>query len=166
MNELAELSQRPAPAAVPARGARRLAEGPRIYDLFPPLLGPVERWFDHLPRIARMGFNWVLVSDPQQAPLAEDAVLLKAFTEAARQEGLRVMTDLVAGAGPPSPAPGLRITDPDEYIHRCLAWGIEGFICRYAAYLPGESWTALIAGARRAGGEICFVADALGSGPG
>lgn len=166
MTQVAELSQRPAPTVAPARGARRPSEGPRIYDLFPPLLGPAERWFDHLPRIARMGFNWVLVSDPQQAPLAEDAALLKAFTEAARQEGLRVMTDLAAGAGPPSPAPGLRITDPEDYIHRCLAWGIEGFICRYAAYLPGESWAALIADARRAGGEICFVADALGTGPG
>jgi starch synthase (maltosyl-transferring) len=164
MSHVAELSQKQAPAPASAKTAPTPAEGPRIYDLFPPLIGPVGRWFDHLPRIAQMGFNWVLVGDPQQAPLAEDEALLKAFTEAARRQNLRVMTDLVAGAGPPSPAQGMRITDPEDYVHRCLGRGIEGFICRYAAYVPGETWAGLIAEARRLG-ETCFIADVLGSGP-
>ena len=68
MSEVAELKQRQARAPVETPPQPHASEGPRIYDLFPPLIGPVERWFDHLPRIARMGFNWVLVSDPKEAP--------------------------------------------------------------------------------------------------
>lgn len=30
-----------------------------IYNLFPPLLGPIPRWEEHLDRIARMGFTWI-----------------------------------------------------------------------------------------------------------
>jgi starch synthase (maltosyl-transferring) len=33
--------------------------GPRIFNLFPTLLGPVEAWEEYLPRIAAMGFDWV-----------------------------------------------------------------------------------------------------------
>ena len=73
MSEVAELKRRQARAPVETLPEPRAAEGPRIYDLFPPLIGPVERWFDHLPRIAGMGFNWVLVSDAQEAPLSEDS---------------------------------------------------------------------------------------------
>ena len=120
MSEVAELKQRRAKAEVEMPPQPHAGEGPRIYDLFPPLLGPVERWFDHLPRIARMGFNWVLVSDAQEAPLAEDGERLKAFAEAARRQNLRVMTDLAAGSGPPGPAPGIHLADPEAYLHRCL----------------------------------------------
>ncbi|NIR42418.1 MAG: alpha-amylase, partial [Gemmatimonadetes bacterium] len=39
-----------------------MAEGPRIYNLFPLLAGPVEEWAKHLGRVADMGFNWVYVN--------------------------------------------------------------------------------------------------------
>ena len=165
MSEVAELKQGQARTPVETRPEPRAAEGPRIYDLFPPLIGPVERWFDHLPRIAGMGFNWVLVSDAQEAPLSEDSERLKAFAAAARRQNLQVMTDLAAGSGPPGPAPGIHLADPEAYLHRCLDWGIDGFICRYAAYVPAKTWAGLIADARKAAAGTCFIADTLGSGP-
>ena len=36
--------------------------GPRIYNLFPTLLGPAEAWEEYLPRIAEMGFDWVFLN--------------------------------------------------------------------------------------------------------
>ena len=30
-----------------------------IYNLFPPLFGPIPRWEEHLDRIAAMGFTWI-----------------------------------------------------------------------------------------------------------
>lgn len=39
-----------------------MAVGPRIYNLFPLLIGSVRQWEDHLPRIAAMGFDWVYVN--------------------------------------------------------------------------------------------------------
>src|SRR5882672_597434 len=121
-----------------------LAQGARIYDLFPPLIGPVAAWFDHLPRIAGMGFNWVLVSDPRDPALGDDEAALQAFTEAARGQKLRVMTDLAVGA-PLGPAPALRIAEPEAHLERCLALGFEGFVCRSAAFVPSAEWAKLIA---------------------
>ncbi|MGH6945015.1 MAG: alpha-amylase family glycosyl hydrolase, partial [Geminicoccaceae bacterium] len=90
--------------------------GPRIYNLFPLLAGPVPGWSDHLPRIARMGFDWVFVNpfhypgfsgslyaikDPYRLhPLlaadgADAASLLEGFTRNAARHGLAVMMDLV-----------------------------------------------------------------------
>src|SRR6516162_10539218 len=96
-------------------GQRR--EGLRIYNLFPTLAGTVRQWTTHLLRIAAMGFNAVYVNpfhyagfsgslyavkdyyrlDPRfrgEEP-ANDDVLLRQFTEAARGHGLRVVMDLV-----------------------------------------------------------------------
>ena len=39
-----------------------MAEGPRIYNLFPLLCGSVRQWEAHLPRIAAMGFSWIYVN--------------------------------------------------------------------------------------------------------
>ena len=36
--------------------------GPRIYNLFPLLAGPVPAWEGHLDRIAAMGFDWLYVN--------------------------------------------------------------------------------------------------------
>lgn len=89
--------------------------GPRIYDLFPRLIGAVSAWATHLPRIAGMGFNWVYVnsfhatgrsgslyavSDPfalnpdfaNAAGSGDDA--LREFTASAARHGLRAMMDL------------------------------------------------------------------------
>jgi starch synthase (maltosyl-transferring) len=95
-------------------------DGPRIYNLFPLLAGPVIRWGSHLDRIARMGFNWVYLNPIQYAgfsgslyaikdPYAYNRVLseglqpgprafekhLRLFIAAAETRGLRVMLDLV-----------------------------------------------------------------------
>jgi len=91
--------------------------GPRIYNLFPLLAGSVSDWHGHLPRIARMGFDWIYLNpfhypgfsgslyavkeydrlhpvfqgDASQTP----DELLRGFVEAARAHGLKVMMDLV-----------------------------------------------------------------------
>jgi starch synthase (maltosyl-transferring) len=89
---------------------------PRIYDLYPSLVGPVEAWTRHLPRIAAMGFNWVYVnsfhqpgasgslyavSDPfrlnaafRGAAQAGDDELLAGFVAQATQHGLKAMMDV------------------------------------------------------------------------
>ena len=90
---------------------------PRIYNLFPLLVGEVEAWQGHLPRIAAMGFDWVylnpfhspgfsgslyavkdyyeinpLFRGGSPAPAAE---ILRGFTRAAADHGLKCMMDLV-----------------------------------------------------------------------
>jgi len=39
-----------------------MSEGPRIYNLFPILAGPLSRWRPHLERAAGMGFTWIFVN--------------------------------------------------------------------------------------------------------
>ena len=39
-----------------------MAEGLRIYNLFPTLAGTVRQWTTHLPRIAAMEFNAVYIN--------------------------------------------------------------------------------------------------------
>lgn len=92
-------------------------EGPRIYNLFPLLAGPIARWRDHLDRIARMRFNWVYLNPIQypgfsgslyaiKDPYAYHPLLgdgptdrteeeLRRFISEAERRGLRVMIDLV-----------------------------------------------------------------------
>jgi starch synthase (maltosyl-transferring) len=90
--------------------------GPRIYNLFPLLAGPVPAWADHLGRIAGMGFDWIwlnpfhepgfsgslyAVKDPYRLhPLLasggkKPATLLQGFTAAAAKHDIAVMMDLV-----------------------------------------------------------------------
>jgi starch synthase (maltosyl-transferring) len=92
-------------------------QGPRIYNLFPTLLGPIERWTERLPEIARMGFDWVFVN-PFHLPGVSGSLYavkdyyrlhpalrgdsdrsdderLQAFTAAATDAGIAVMMDLV-----------------------------------------------------------------------
>lgn len=94
-----------------------MATGPRIYNLFPLLAGAMADWHRHLPRIAGMGFDWIYVNpyhypgasgslyavqDPHrlhpvvQGDSPEDqATLVRRFTDAAAEHGIRVMADLV-----------------------------------------------------------------------
>jgi starch synthase (maltosyl-transferring) len=93
-----------------------VAAGPRIYNLFPLLAGPVPAWADHLGRIAQMGFDWIYVNpfhypgfsgslyavkDPYRLhpllaePNADPKALLKGFTRAAARRNVAVMMDLV-----------------------------------------------------------------------
>ena len=91
--------------------------GPRLYNLFPLLAGPVAGWQSLLPNIARMGFDWVFVN-PFHYPgfsgslyavkdyfalhpvLQGDSVdapdtLVASFVAAAESHGLKVAMDLV-----------------------------------------------------------------------
>jgi starch synthase (maltosyl-transferring) len=94
-----------------------MMQGPRIYNLFPPLIGSTERWNSHLDRIADMEFDWLLLNPfhypgfsgslyavkdyARLNPLLRgntekpDDMLLAEFTAAAAQRGLAVMMDLV-----------------------------------------------------------------------
>ncbi len=91
--------------------------GPRIYNLFPLLVGDVEAWSGHLGRIAAMGFDWIFVNPfhypgfsgslyavkdyYELHPLFRGASrrpvddLLRGFIDAAAANGLNVMMDLV-----------------------------------------------------------------------
>ncbi|HEX3538111.1 MAG TPA: maltotransferase domain-containing protein [Stellaceae bacterium] len=94
-----------------------MSEGLRVYNLLPTLAGPVERWREALPRIAGMAFNAVYLN-PFHYPgfsgsiyavkdyyrlnpllrgkaRAGDDELLRGFTKAAAEHGLRVIMDLV-----------------------------------------------------------------------
>jgi starch synthase (maltosyl-transferring) len=89
-------------------------DGPRIYNLFPPLVGPMVRWIAELPRIAAMGFDWVWLNPVhypgfsgslyaikdyhRMNPLFSEAdpdAALGEFVAAANGHGLKVMMDLV-----------------------------------------------------------------------
>ncbi|HZB36854.1 MAG TPA: alpha-amylase family glycosyl hydrolase, partial [Beijerinckiaceae bacterium] len=110
---------RPAKATA-AHSAERVsapAPGPRIYNLFPLLVGQVSGWRAELPRIAAMNFDWVYVNpfhetggsrslyairdpfrlDPRFRDEREgsDDDQIRAFAEDAASHGLKVMADLV-----------------------------------------------------------------------
>ena len=91
--------------------------GPRIYNLFPLLVGRVSDWTAELPRIAGLGFDWVYlnpfhatggsgslyaVADPERLDDrfrdqdgTSDDDQIRRFCAAAEANGLSVMTDLV-----------------------------------------------------------------------
>ncbi|HMO28989.1 maltotransferase domain-containing protein [Enterovirga sp.] len=89
--------------------------GPRIYNLFPLLVGPVSAWSRELPRIAAMGFDWVQVNpfhesgfsgslyaikdpetlDPRLSDGGDPDEAIAAFAAEAGRHGLKVMADLV-----------------------------------------------------------------------
>ncbi|MGQ9921850.1 MAG: alpha-amylase family glycosyl hydrolase [Desulfobacca sp.] len=90
---------------------------PIIYNLFPLLAGAIPDWFSHLPRIARMGFDWLYLNPihypgfsgsiyavkdyfslhPLLIKGVEDDPFgaLSDFCQQARTHGLSVMLDLV-----------------------------------------------------------------------
>ncbi len=98
-----------------------MTPGPRIYNLFPLLAGPIEGdgrdWHGHLPRVAAMRFDWVMlnpfhypgfsgslyaIKDPYRLhPLVQGGSkkspkrLLGDFVRAAGKRGVKVMMDLV-----------------------------------------------------------------------
>ncbi|MFF8798506.1 MULTISPECIES: maltotransferase domain-containing protein [unclassified Methylobacterium] len=102
--------------ALPAAFAPR-AEGPRIYNLFPLLVGTVSAWTAELPRIAELGFDWVYLNPFHQTggsrslyAVADldrlderfrdgdgtpDDEQIARFCRAADSHGVAVMSDLV-----------------------------------------------------------------------
>jgi len=94
-----------------------LAQGARIYNLFPLLAGTTADWERHLDRIAGMNFNWIFLN-PHTAPGGSGSLyavkdyyslhpifqgksksspdkLLRKFVTAAADRGISVMIDLV-----------------------------------------------------------------------
>jgi starch synthase (maltosyl-transferring) len=94
-----------------------VSEPALIYNLFPPLVGPIPRWKKHLDRIAAMGFTWVFLNpihtpgmsgslyavkdyfgiNPRFYPTLDHDPewALEHFLKEAARRNLRVMLDLV-----------------------------------------------------------------------
>ncbi len=94
-----------------------MSEATLIYNLFPPLVGSIPRWEEHLDRIAAMGFTWIYLNPihtpglsgslyavkdyfglnplfhPESGQDPEEA--LAHFLKKAARRGLKVMLDLV-----------------------------------------------------------------------
>lgn len=122
-----------------------MVEGPRIYNLFPRLVGPLNKWMDHVIRAKKMGFNWIYVNpinypgfsaslyatkdyfklNPVFAPEGTpDAVKLdfgafRQFVSACHTAGLRVMFDLVINHT--AFDSDLVKEHPDWFIHKWVA---------------------------------------------
>ena len=121
--------------------ARAFKPGPRIYNLFPLLVGTVSRWSAELPRIAAMNFDWVYVNPFHEAGFSgslyatkdvtrldprfrdpeggSDDDQVRAFVDIARGHGLKVMADLVINHT--SKDAVLATERPDAFLRN--AWG-------------------------------------------
>src|SRR5262245_33325583 len=93
------------------------SSGPRIYNLFPLLAGPLPQWPTHLDRARRLGFDWAFIQafhyagysgslysikdyytiDPRLVDPAAGPPLdqLAQVVQTATQLGLKLMMDLV-----------------------------------------------------------------------
>lgn len=130
-----------------------MAEGVRIYNLFPLLVGSIDKWEKHLDRIAGMGFNWVFLNPIHECgasgslyavrdyytlnPLfrspgkKSDDDKIAAFAAAAKKRGLSVMMDLVVNhTGIDSV---LTERHPDWFVHEA-----DGSFMRPFALDPGN----------------------------
>src|SRR3954470_15871176 len=56
------------------------ATAPRIYNLFPLLVGKVGDWTADLPRIAAMAFDWVYVNPFHEAGFSGSLYAIKDYT--------------------------------------------------------------------------------------
>jgi starch synthase (maltosyl-transferring) len=97
--------------------ATEAAAGPRIYNLFPLLAGPLPRWRPHLERARAMGFDWIFLNPIHLAGYSGSLYSIKdyraidprlldpnggseqsqlaAMVQCAKELGLKLMTDLV-----------------------------------------------------------------------
>jgi starch synthase (maltosyl-transferring) len=125
------------PVAVQRAIAGSKEPGPRIYNMFPLLVGPVSAWIAELPHIARMNFDWVYLNpfhetgasqslyaiknpfrlDPRfRDPREEDDdEQLRRFIDAASSHRLKIMTDLVVNHT--AKDADLARDRPDLYFH-------------------------------------------------
>jgi starch synthase (maltosyl-transferring) len=124
-------------------------QGPRIYNLFPTLSGPIACWEGRLPAIADMGFNWVFLNPFHYPGFSGSLYALKdyyrlhslvqgeskdppdrlfeGFLSRAEEAGLSVMMDLVVNHT--AKDSHLVIEHPDWYLR-----GKDGEVCSpYAA---------------------------------
>ncbi len=58
---------------------RNWSEGPRIYNLFPLLAGPMPRWRPHIERARAMGFNWLFLNPIQQSGFSGSLYSIKDY---------------------------------------------------------------------------------------
>ncbi len=119
-----------------------MVESPRIYNLFPRLAGPLNKWMDHVARAKQMGFNWIYVNpvnypgfsaslyatkdyyklNPVFAPegtpdnAKEDFAPFRQFVSACHSANLRVMVDLVINHT--AFDSDLVKEHPDWYVHK------------------------------------------------
>jgi starch synthase (maltosyl-transferring) len=90
-------------------GQHSWGEGPRIYNLFPLLAGPMPRWGTHIERARRMNFNWVFINPIQQSGFSGSLYSIKDYyaidarmlepTGGPPEEQARAMVAMVRGAG-------------------------------------------------------------------
>ena len=79
--------------------------GPRIYNLFPLLAGPLPRWQPHLERAQAMGFDWIFINPIQQSGHSSSLYAIKdyyavdpRFLEANAGSSEEQFTSMVEGA--------------------------------------------------------------------
>ncbi len=94
-----------------------MSEPALIYNLFPPLVGPIPQWEKHLDRIAKMGFTWIFLNPIHTPGMSGSLYAVKDyfglnplfyppkgrdpeaalvhFLKAAARRNLKVMMDLV-----------------------------------------------------------------------
>lgn len=114
--------------------------GPRIYNLFPRLLGCIDNWYPHLDRIKDMEFDWIYLNPVNETgfsgslysiknyfkfnpifanPQAVDPTSwddFKKFVQKAHELGLKILYDLVINhTAIDSP---LTEEHPDWYVHK------------------------------------------------
>jgi len=89
-----------------------LPEATCIYNLFPLLAGPIERWADHLPRIREMNFDWVYVNPFHYPGFSGSLYAIKDFDELhpiVRGGSARPTVDLVSDFANSAGASGLKV---------------------------------------------------------
>ena len=88
---------------------RSWSEGPRIFNLFPLLAGPMPLWGQHVERARAMGFNWIFINPIQQSGSSRSIYSIKDYwavdkrmldpAAGAPADQLRGMIATVRGAG-------------------------------------------------------------------
>ena len=88
---------------------RNWREGPRIYNLFPLLAGPMPRWRPHIERARAMEFNWLFLNPIQQSGFSGSLYSIKDYyaidarlldpAAGAPEEQLRAMIAAVKDVG-------------------------------------------------------------------
>jgi starch synthase (maltosyl-transferring) len=89
-------------------GQQSSDEGPRIYNLFPLLVGPMPQWSAHIDRARAMGFNWLFINPIQQSGFSGSLYSIKDYyaidarmvdpASGTPQDQLRAMVEAVHGA--------------------------------------------------------------------
>lgn len=175
-------------AGTSASNSRRDELGPRIYNLFPALIGNISEWAAELPRIAAMGFDWVYVSQfhtledqgalrlkPHFRAGDDDDAQVRHFVDAATSHGLGIVIDLsikqAVGADhlryrvdltSDTNTQSERSRNWHRYVAHLQALGIRGFRCEMAYQTPVHVWSDLIRSAKERDPSCRFIAETLG----